>query len=163
MKSIIVAYDKKYGIGADNDLLWVRDLPADLANFKDTTMGCPIIMGYNTYRSLGRPLSGRRNIVVGWPGTECSEGFEVVDSLVKAFDLVSNDPKVFVIGGGAIYQEAIDMVDEIIATEVDAVFDNATVFFPTVDKNTWNEISRVSCAADSNNKYSYSFVVYRRN
>lgn len=162
MKSIIVAYDKNYGIGANNELLWGRNLQGDLEHFKETTLGCPVIMGFNTYLSLKGPLPGRRNIVICREGTECAAGVEAVKTLQKAFDATDEELRTFVIGGGKVYEQAIKLVDEIIATEVDAIFDNATVFFPQVNSNIWKEVSRTRCAADDKNLYGYDLVTYRR-
>lgn len=159
MKSIVVAYDKKRGIGAANDLLWIRDLPADLRHFKDVTTGHSIIMGRKTYESLGRPLPNRQNIVVS-RGLEPVDGFNVVRSLDEAYQ-VATDKEVFVIGGGQIYQLAIDAVDQLLVTEVDQTF-AAEVFFPEIDLNVWQEVSREHHDKDDVNKYNYDFVTYLR-
>ena len=161
MKTIIVAYDKHFGIGANNDLLWQRDLPADLKHFKDITTGNAIIMGFNTYRSIGRPLPGRQNIVIS-DRKELIEGFEVVGNLQEAYEIVGPDKEIFVIGGGQIYVLAMDTVDRILATEVDAIFDQATIFFPEIDLAKWREISREKHLADELNLYNYDFVTYER-
>lgn len=159
VKAIIVAYDKNYGIGANNDLLW--NLPADLKHFKEQTTGNAVIMGFNTYKSLGKPLPNRQNIIVSHV-KDPIEGFQVVGSLEEAYKIVEPQRQTFIIGGGMIYKLAFDTVDRIIATEVDALFDNATVFFPEVDKSEWHEISREKHQADANNPYNYDFVVYER-
>ncbi len=161
MKKIIVAYDKNYGIGAHNDLLWQRDLPADLQHFKQLTIGHPVIMGRNTYLSIGRPLPGRRNIVICYQD-EVIDGVEVVTSLEAAYALAGSDQDVFVIGGGQIYSLAFDTVDQIIATEVNAQFDQATIFFPAVEAEVWREIDRQHHQADDRNLYDYDFVTYQR-
>lgn len=161
MKKIIVAYDKKFGIGADNDLLWQRDLPSDLQHFKKLTSGNAIIMGRNTFESIRKPLPDRQNIVISRSGMSF-DGVQVVDSLEKAFSIVAPDKDAFVIGGGQIYNIAYNMVDQIIATEVDAEFKNATVFFPPIDFTSWRELSREKHIADDHNLYNYDFVVYER-
>lgn len=160
MKSIIVAYDKKMGIGADNDLLWQRDLPADLKHFKDLTTGHTIIMGRKTFESIGRPLPNRQNIVVSRT-LEPVEGVEIVKSLFDAYNKATDD-HVFVIGGAQLYKEAMKSVDEILATEVDATFDNATVFFPYISDNAWIETEFEHHEADEANKYAFDFVRYHR-
>ncbi|CAN5382812.1 dihydrofolate reductase [soil metagenome] len=159
MKSIIVAYDKNHGIGAANDLLWIRDLPADLHHFKEVTTGSSIIMGRKTYESLGRPLPNRQNIVISrdLPSTD---GFIVVRSLEQAYAAAVND-NVYVIGGGQIYAQAIDTVDQLIVTEVDESF-TAEVFFPEIDDDLWVEQTREHHEKDSDNKYNYDFVSYVR-
>ena len=161
MKTIIVAFDQNYGIGANNDLLWQRNLPADLQHFKEATLGNAIIMGYNTYKSIGRPLSDRQNIVISDDGKPI-DGFEVADSLQSAFDLVPADKEIFVIGGGQVYASAIDSVDRIMATEVHADFNQATVFFSKIDPTKWREISREKHLADDRNLYDFDFVTYVR-
>jgi len=162
MKKIIVAYDKKFGIGADNDLLWQRNLPSDLQHFKELTGGHAIIMGRNTFESIRRPLPDRQNIVISRSGVSF-DGVQVVDSLDEAFNIVDSGKDAFVIGGGQIYKLAFDTVDQIIATEVDAEFKNATVFFPVINRTLWREVSREKHLADDRNLYNYDFVVYERN
>ena len=159
MKSIIVAYDKNHGIGASNDLLWTRDLPADLLHFKEVTTGSAIIMGRKTYESIGRPLPNRQNIVIS-RDMEPIDGFTVVRDLDEAYSAATSDD-VYVIGGGQIYELAIDTVDQILATEVDESF-NAEVFFPELDPTIWQEVSREHHDKDDANKYDYTFVVYKR-
>ena len=159
MKSIIVAFDKHMGIGADNDLLWLRDLPADLQHFKDLTSGHAIIMGRKTYESIGRPLPNRQNIVVSQT-MDPVQGMGVVGTLDEAYAVATSDA--YVIGGAQIYNEALASVDQILATEVDETFDNATVFFPAIDLNNWIETAREHHEADEANKYSFDFVTYTR-
>lgn len=161
MKSIVVAYDRNYGIGAANDLLWLRDLPADLKHFKQTTMGGAIIMGRKTFDSIGIPLPGRQNIIVS-RSPMIVEGATAVTSLDAAYAAVEPGREAYIIGGGQIYEAALADSDQIIATEVDAEFPQATVFFPKIDKDAWNEVSREHHAADGRNKYPFDFVVYSR-
>lgn len=160
MKAIVVAYDQQHGIGANNDLLWGRDLPADLAHFKELTMGKSIVMGRKTWESIGRALPGRQNIVVSRSGFAAPEGVAVVSSLQEAYDVATSD--VMVIGGGQIYEQAMDDVDTIYATEVDAEFPEATVFFPQINCQEWQETTRDHREADEYNRFSYDFVRYER-
>lgn len=159
MKSIIVAVDKHMGIGAENDLLWQRDLPADLKHFKDMTMGHTIVMGRKTFDSIGRSLPGRQNIVVTRSDLSI-DGVTVVNSLVDAYSAASHD--VFIIGGGQIYEQALADVDFIYVTLVDEEFDNASVFFPHIDEEIWEQVSVESHKKDDKNKYDYAFIVYKR-
>lgn len=161
MKSIVVAYDKNYGIGAQDDLLWLRDLPADLKHFRQTTMGGAIIMGRKTFDSIGVPLPGRQNIIVS-RSPMIIEGATAVTSLNAAYAAVEPGREAYVIGGGQIYEAAFSDIDQIIATEVDAAFPQATVFFPPIDKTIWQELSREHHDADERNKYPFDFVVYTR-
>lgn len=161
MKTIVVAYDKNYGIGAHDDLLWMQDLPADLRHFKNTTMNGAMIMGRTTYTSIGRPLPGRQTIVMSRT-SESIEGVTVVTSLDEAYAAVEPGRETYIIGGGQIYALAISTVDRIIATEVAAEFPEATVFFPPIDTSVWQEISREHHDADEKNLYAYDFVTYAR-
>ena len=160
MTSIIVAYDSKRGIGADNDLLWQRDLPADLKHFKETTMSQAIIMGRLTFDSLNhKPLPGRDNIVIS-NSLEQGEGFKIARNIDEALAMTSL--KAFIIGGGSVYEQSIGLADEVIATEVYHHFPQATVFFPGLPTNEWQEATRQQNFADDRNKYDYDFVTYIR-
>lgn len=158
MRSIVVAYDRHRGIGADNDLLWGRDLPADLAHFKTLTMGKSIVMGRKTFESIGRALPGRQNIVVSRGEYAAPDDVLVVPTLEAAYDAADSD--VAIIGGGQIYEHALKDVDIIYATEVDAEFPQATVFFPEISREIWHETSREKHEPDERNKYAYEFVTY---
>lgn len=162
MISILVAYDHKNGIGADNDLLWQRDMPADLRRFKELTTGNAVIMGWKTYESIGRPLPNRQNIVMSRSARDTAEGVEIVGSLEEAYAAVEPGRETFVIGGGQVYAQALDSADRVLATEVDAVFDEATVFFPVLDMTIWKEADREHHDADERNKYPYDYVTYER-
>jgi dihydrofolate reductase len=161
MKTLLVAYDKNYGIGAHNDLLWQRDLPADLQRFKELTTGNAILMGRKTYESIGRPLPNRQNIVISRTPDQI-EGVTVVGSLEDAYNVVEPGKEVFIIGGGQIYALAIRDADRIFATEVDAAFAHADVFFPAIDKTEWQETDRTHHQTDERNLYNYDFVTYER-
>lgn len=160
MKAIVVAMDRQRGIGAHNDLLWHRELPADLAHFKKLTTGGSIIMGRKTLESIGRPLPDRQNIVISRQGPLGIEGTLTAASLETAFALAQFD--VYVIGGGEIYTQAVDHVDVLYVTEVQATFPEATVFFPEIDLQVWRESSRVHRKADEDNTYAVDFVTYIR-
>lgn len=132
--SIIVAMDESRGIGKRNALLW--HIPEELKHFKEITIGHPIIMGRKTFESIGRPLRNRTNIVITRDSNFKAEGCEVVHSLKQAIDVASksqnfDDRRIFVIGGGQIFEQALEMgvVDKLYVTLVDGSFD-ATVFFP---------------------------------
>jgi dihydrofolate reductase len=159
MKSIIVAVDRKLGIGAKNDLLWMRDLPDDLVHFKRMTTETSVIMGRNTFESMGKPLPNRENIVVSHRPVGVS-GVLTANSLTSAYALARYP--IFVMGGGRIYADALNDMDRLYVTEVDAEFSQATVFFPAIDKSVWRETSREHHDADERNKYTFDFVVYDR-
>lgn len=158
MKSIVVAYDKNRGIGANNDLLWQRDLPGDLNHFKELTTGKSVIMGSRTFRSIGRPLPNRQNIVLSYEPL-VFPGAETAKSLDEAYKLARSE--IVIIGGGSVFQQSLPDIDTIYATEVDASFAQATVFFPPLDES-WEELSREHRDINGRDKYPYDFVTYRR-
>ena len=160
--AIVVAYDKNRGIGTGGDLPWGRSLPADLAHFKELTTGGAVVMGRKTYESIGgRPLPNRKNIVLS--GSEVA-GAIGAKNFAQALQFASEEPNqdIFVIGGERVFAEALPEVDTIYATEVDYSFSDADVFFPQIDVNQWEEVSRTSQKANEQNKYSFDFVEYRR-
>ena len=158
MKTIVVAMDRMNGIGADNDLLW--HLPADMKHFKETTTGGTVIMGRKTYESIGRALPGRENIVVTRTPF-AAEGITCATSLEEAYEAATRD-NVYILGGGQIYAQAINDMDKLIVTHVDAEFPHATVFFPQISCEEWSEISRDHHDADEKNKYGFDWVEYKK-
>ncbi|HEY1085347.1 MAG TPA: dihydrofolate reductase [Candidatus Saccharimonadales bacterium] len=160
MKSIIVGMGKNREIGANQDMPWSNSLPDDLANFRKLSTGKTVIMGYRTFESIGkRPLPNRQNIVISREPTGV-QGVLTAHSLKAAYALAQYD--IVVMGGGQIYAQAIDDMDVLYVTEVDAEFPEATVFFPEIDKAKWQEASREHHVADERNKYAFDFVVYHR-
>lgn len=155
--SLIVATDCANGIGINNTLPW--RLPADLAFFKRTTTGHPIIMGRKTFDSIGRALPNRRNIVVTRNPDWSHAGVEAVSSLPAAVALTGPD-EAFVIGGAQIYVEALPLATRLIVTEIAADF-ACDAFFPAIDTNLWYEVSRESHHSEENH-FDYSFVTYER-
>ncbi|HEU0230170.1 MAG TPA: dihydrofolate reductase [Burkholderiaceae bacterium] len=154
---LVVAYSDNRAIGRDNALPW--RLKADLAHFKNTTMGCPILMGRNTWDSLGRPLPGRRNLVISRnPGLR-ADGASAYPSLRDALNDCQDEATVFVIGGAQIYAQVLPMADEVIATEVHAHVDG-DAFFPALPPDQWEEVERQRQPEESG--LAFDFVVYRR-
>lgn len=159
-RAIVVAIGKGGEIGRDQDMPWGRSLPADLANFRSLTLGKSVVMGLRTFESLGsRPLPGRENIILSETPLY-QEGIKVVASLAEAYEVASYD--IFVIGGGMTYKMALGDVDYLYVTEVQASFPGSTVFFPKIEPEIWEEVAREERYADSENKYDFSFVTYRR-
>lgn len=155
-----MAYDQNRGIGADNDLLWMRDLPADLAHFKKLTTGKSIIMGRKTFESIGsKPLPNRQNIVLSRTPTGV-EKVITAGSLQAAYAMAQFP--IFVIGGESVFREALPDVDVVYVTEVKATFPQATIFFPEINMNEWHEVAREHHEADKKNKYAFDFVEYRK-
>ncbi len=160
--SLIVAAAKNRVIGNNNQMPW--HLPADFAYFKRVTNGHPIIMGRKTFESIGRPLPGRRNIVVSRNPDFHADGVEVVASLEQAISACKSQQgfdDAFVIGGASLYAEALPRVDRIFLTEVDAAPEGDTLF-PLLDKNQWREITRQRREVDEKNVHSMEFVVLER-
>jgi dihydrofolate reductase len=156
--TLIVARARNGVIGRDNQLPW--RLPEDLAFFKRTTMGAPIIMGRKTHESIGRPLPGRRNIVVSRDSNRRYEGCDTVTSLDAALDLASAG-EAFLIGGAQLYEDGFARADKLIVTEIDADFDGDTRF-PAPDPAVWREVSREPHRAGAPNDFDYAFVTYVR-
>lgn len=152
--SIIVATDKQHGIGINNQLPW--HLPEDLAHFKNTTSGYPIIMGRKTFESIGRPLPKRRNIVISRNPEWNQNGVETVNSIEQALALLA-EGDAFVIGGAQIYQQAIPLAEQLIVTEIQAEY-ACDAFFPVIDPQFWEEKTRQHCI--SSNNLAYDIVVY---
>lgn len=159
MRYIIVAYDKNRVIGGNNQLLWQGEMPADMKRFRRLTMGGSIIMGRKTYESIGQALPGRQNIVISRQDLKIKD-VTVVGSLAQAYAVAEAGRDVYVIGGGQIFAQTLESVDEILATEIDASFDGDVYF--TELSSEWREKCRENFSADSENKYNYSFVTYSK-
>jgi len=157
--AIIVATDKNRLIGKDNDLPW--KLSADLQYFRKVTMGKPIIMGRATHESIGRPLPGRRNIVVTSNKDFQTEGCTVVNSIEQAISACKDEQEAMVMGGASLYEQFLDKAQRIYLTQVDAELEGDT-WFPEWDKAQWKQISSESHMADDKNQFDYSFDVYER-
>ncbi|STX40576.1 dihydrofolate reductase [Legionella donaldsonii] len=156
--SLVAAVDENRGLGKDNHLLC--HLPADLKHFKTLTMGKPIIMGRNTYDSIGKPLAGRLNIILS-RRNHSLEGVEIVDSLTKALALVKNAPEVMIIGGATVYEQALGLASQVYLTVIHHQFD-ADVFFPAISKADWQCKEAVFQQHDEKNKYDMTFYRYER-
>ena len=157
--SIVVAADEQGGIGRGGRLPW--HLPEDLRRFKALTMGKPIVMGRRTWDSIGRPLPGRRSIVVSRQAGLGIEGAEVVASLDEALRAAGDAAEVCVIGGAEIYREALRLADTLYLTRVHATVE-ADTFFPALDRSVWAEAGCEPRPADDRHAHPYSFVTLRR-
>lgn len=157
--SLIVAMDENRLIGNDNQLPW--RLPADLAFFKRTTMGKPIIMGRKTFDSIGRPLPGRRNIVITRDPEFSAQGCEVVHSIETALTGCSDHDELMLIGGATLYEQTLDQVSCMYITRINHSFSGDT-WFPEFDLTQWEIVEKEDFEADQDNPFSYSFVKYVR-
>jgi len=157
--TLIVARARNGVIGRDGTLPW--RLPEDLAHFKRTTMGHPIVMGRRTWESIGRPLPGRRSIVVSRQAGFVAAGAEVVPSLDAALSLCAGAEEAFVIGGAHLYRAALPRASRLIVTEIDADFEGDT-HWPAPDQSVWREASREHLAPTAERHYGIDFVTYLR-
>lgn len=156
MIKIIVAMSKNRVIGNNNKLIW--KLPSDLKRFKELTKGNTIVMGRKTYESIGKPLPNRRNIIITRNLEYEAEGCEVVSSLEEALLLANND--CFIIGGGEIYKQSLEIADKIYLTLVNKEFEGDTNF-PELSSE-WVIVDTKEFLGDENNEYDYSFIEYDR-
>ncbi len=158
MLNLIVAVAKGNVIGLGGKMPW--HLPAELAYFKQVTMGHPIIMGRKTFDSIGRPLPGRCNIVVTANPEWRHDGVEVHASIESAIAAVSGQ-EAFVIGGATLYQAALPLAQRVYLTAIDATL-NGDTYFPDLSPEAWLEVSRQHRPHDDKNVYDVDFVVLER-
>ena len=150
-KNLIVAIADNYAIGRKNQLLW--HISEDLQYFKKTTTGCPVIMGYMTYLSIGRPLPKRKNIVISiFPWPDAPEGVYAA----------AGDGDVFVMGGGETYRNALPTADKLYITHVHTIIEDADTWFPLIDPAIWEVEKTSEVKTDSESGYPFEFTVYRR-
>jgi dihydrofolate reductase len=159
--SIIVAVAENGVIGRGGELPW--RLSADLRRFKRLTMGHAVIMGRKTWESIGRPLPGRRMIVVTRQARYHAEGVETTASLPAACGLAAIDHanEAFIIGGAEIYREALPLADRLYLTRVHATVEGDK-FFPAYDAGHWRLTSAEHVPADDKNEYATTFETYDR-
>lgn len=157
--SLVVAYDRDQAIGRDGDLPW--HLPDDLKRFRAITMGKPIIMGRRTHESIGRPLPGRRNVVLSTSESYRAAGCDHFCSLADALHALRDSDEVMLIGGAAVYASGLPLATRLYVTEVDAAV-GGDVFFPPFDRAAWRETAREAHAADDTHAWPFAFVTLER-
>ncbi len=157
--SIIVATSKNNVIGKEGGIPW--HLSSDLKRFKALTTGHPIVMGRRTFESIGRPLPGRRNIVIS-NSVNAIEGCDVIKSVDDLLNDKSLDGMIFIIGGGEIYKQFLPYAKKVYLTEVETEIADGDTFFPDLNPMEWIEVGRESHEADEKNDFNYSFVDYER-
>lgn len=159
--SFVVAAANNNVIGKEGQLPW--SLPNDMKFFKNVTWGMPVVMGRKTFESLGKPLPGRKNIILtrqpNWQieGTVAVKSFEDAVFLVKEMDV----KEMMVIGGGEIFKMLFDKAKRIYITRVDAE-PEGDAFFPVISSNEWKLVSKKDHEADEKHQYNYSFQVWER-
>lgn len=152
--SLIVAMARNHAIGLNGQMPW--HLPADLKHFRAITMGHPIIMGRKTFAAIGKPLPGRRNLVITHNPDFKAEGAEVFNQIDAALEQCGETEQVFVIGGATLYEVLMERADYLYLTEIDQDFAGDT-FFPEFDRGDWQELDREDIY-DAETPFKYSFV-----
>lgn len=173
-KCIIVAIADNRAIGKANALLW--HIAEDMKYFRRTTTGCPVVMGWMTFQSIGgKPLPKRDNVVISiFPWPDRPEGVKVAGSLEEAYSIIERDhgpstgsgsgtvEKIFVMGGGETYRQALPTADKLYITHVHATIEDADTFFPVIDPAIWKVESTTPVEIDPETGYGYKFTVYTR-
>ena len=155
--SMIVARSRNHVIGRDNQMPW--KISADLQFFKRVTMGHPVIMGRKTWESIGRPLPGRRNIVISRNAGYAPTGAELAGSLDEALTQLSEFPRVFVIGGEQLFKQVFDQADRLYVTEINIDVEDGDTFFEIPNPSDWKEAERIP---GSENDIHFAFVTLER-
>ncbi len=158
--TIIVAVSDNGVIGKDNRLLW--HLNGDMKRFKALTTGHTIVMGRNTFLSIGKALPNRRNVVLSTTmKTGDIENVEVFATIEEFQKSVAKDEEVYVIGGGKIYRAFLPLADKVCLTHVHTTVEGDTTF-PSLDPSEWKAIATEKMHADEKNDFDYDFVDYIR-
>ena len=159
---LIAAVAKNKVIGKDNQLIW--KLSADLKRFKNLTSGHFVLMGRKTFDSLGRLLPNRTHLIISrdpdYQAPENHFSFRSIEDAIIFCNKIEVD-RLFILGGGQIYQEAMPICDRLEITEVEAEPDGDT-FFPQIDPDKWKETEREEFPADEKNEFPYAFVTYEK-
>jgi dihydrofolate reductase len=159
--SMIAAVAENNVIGNKNTIPW--HLPEDFKYFKETTLGKTIVMGLNTFNSIGgKPLPGRKHVILNNDlNYVVPENCQVAHSIEEAMDIIKDEPEPFICGGASVYAQFLPMAKKLYITEVHANLDGDT-FFPEISKEEWKEVWRKDCKADDRNKHDYSFVILEK-
>lgn len=159
--SMIAAVAENRIIGNKNALPW--HLPADFKYFKEATLGKTIVMGLNTFNSIGgKPLTGRKNIILNNDHSYVPpEGCFVAYSIEGLLEMMKGEPEVMICGGASVYKQFLPLAQRLYLTYIHHNFEGDT-YFPEVNLQEWKEIKRIDNKADEKNQYDYSFVVLER-
>lgn len=159
--NIIVAIADNYAIGKSGDLLCY--LPDDLKHFKALTTGATVVMGKKTFFSLPRrPLPNRRNIVLTRDVSFTHEGVDVAHSIEELTSTLTPEEKVFIIGGGEVYQQFMPLAKELHITHIHHTWEDADTFFPEIDTSIWQRLNEEFHEADEKHAYAFTFATYVR-
>ncbi len=148
-------------IGNKNALPW--HMPADFKWFKEKTLGKTIILGFNTFKSIGeKALPNRKHIILyNDPQYKVPENCFIATSIVQALEMVKNDEEVMICGGASVYKQFLPLANRLYLTFIHQTFEGDT-YFPEFDMNDWRQVSKEDFQPDEKNKYSYSFVILER-
>ena len=157
--TIIAAASTNNVIGFNNKLIW--NIPNDLKRFKELTLGHSVIMGRKTFESLPNPLPKRRNIIITKNKDYSRNGIEVTSNIEDAIDLCKSDSQPFIIGGGEIYSQTIEIVDKIELTRVYKEY-QGDAFFPDIPLDKFELANELVNYLDDDSSTKYSFLTYIR-
>ncbi|MEO6404975.1 MAG: dihydrofolate reductase [Ferruginibacter sp.] len=157
--SLLVAASTNNAIGKNGQLLW--HLPNDLKYFKNMTWGMTVLMGRKTFEAVNKPLPGRINIVItskeNWKSENVWVAKDIAEGLKQAAS--TNCKEIFIIGGGEIYKQTMDIADRIYMTRVHAELEGDT-YFPEIDEDKWHLVKKEDFNADEKHAYPYSFETW---
>lgn len=162
--SIISAIAENRVIGNKNGLPW--HLSADFKHFKEKTIGKTIILGFNTFKSIGeKPLPNRKHVVLSKEDinlpADCYLAKSIEESLNIAKEISGENSEIMICGGASVYQQFLPLADRLYLTLIHQDFEGDTLF-PEFDMNEWQEVSREDHEPDLKNKYSYSFIALEK-
>ncbi|WNM20001.1 dihydrofolate reductase [Flavobacterium capsici] len=159
MITLIAAIGENNELGKDNQLIW--HLPDDFKRFKLITTGHYIVMGRKTFESFPKPLPNRTHVIITRQKKYAPENCIVVNSISDAIAICPKNEDIFIIGGGEIYKQSIDIADKLELTRVHHSFE-ADAFFPEVDLKNWELISEEYHPKDEKHKFDFTFLTYTR-
>ena len=159
MITLIAAIGKNGELGKNNKLIW--QLPGDLSFFKETTLNHKVIMGANTYLSIGRPLPKRQNVVLSYDKLEVNENeitvyYDMKEMIKKE---ISNLEEVFIIGGASMYNYFYPLADRMYLTLINAKANDADTFFPKIEDTLWK---KTLIKENEDNGIKYKHVLFER-
>ncbi len=158
--TLIVAAAENNAIGKGNQMPW--HLPNDFKYFKAKTMDHSIVMGRKTFESIGKPLPGRRNIVISRQQDYLPDEVDVANSFQDVFSYCRDEQEVFIIGGAQIYQQALPLANKVLLTRVHTQILDADAFFPALNEEEWQLESSEPHLQDDKHAFNYTFEVYTK-
>lgn len=158
MLTLIAAASENNALGKDNDLVW--HLPDDFKRFKALTSGHYIVMGRKTFESFPKPLPNRTHVIITrQKDYTVPEGCIVANSLKNAIELCPESEEIFIIGGGQIYKQSIEIADKIELTRVHTTVE-ADAFFPEIDEDIWEVIQSEYHPKDEKHEHDFTYLTF---